>query len=330
MWLIPRPRSRKGVAETVEALSAALANGSHDANTIRPYLTAVMEAADRDRLGVDEKLALLLPLLGEPYDEATALVAVGCGALVEYGAAAEPLRQIAHHGIRRTLTEPDAGDGCLDLWIRVACAVGQRVPAVRQALTEDEAVLQALTLRGTQDHVTGPLLMLLQLPSRQPMLVMHPETERGYWVEVDGVADNFQLHVLLAAALIGAVGDGWLPGTAPPADVVRACTDPTAPQGYEVAAGWFNLVNWTGWPQADAGGDVDGGHWIWNEGHPADIATLDGMPVVVLTTPPYARSWHADRMFKAVPAAVRVTSQLDADGYAHWADVLSRAATAGD
>src|SRR5262249_60468311 len=60
----------------------------------------------------------------------------------------------------------------------------------------------ALLARAHPD--AGWLELLLSVLDAEPFLVLHPATRNGYEVRVSGVADNFQLHILLADALIGA------------------------------------------------------------------------------------------------------------------------------
>jgi hypothetical protein len=74
---------------------------------------------------------------------------------------------------------------------------------------------------------------------------------------ISGIGDNFQLHTLLAATLIGDPARGLIPGTPPhPAWFAAATDGEMAPPGG--IRGQFNLVDATG-------------EWIWNEGRPADI-----------------------------------------------------------
>ncbi|MFI8822819.1 hypothetical protein [Streptomyces sp. NPDC053431] len=112
----------------------------------------------------------------------------------------------------------------------------------------------------------------------EPIVAIDRATGAGFALRASGIGDNFQLHTLLAGAL---VGGGHLPGEAPSADAVACCRDRA---GMVPTTGSFNLV----------GAD---GEWIWNEGNPSDIPVVDGVRLVVLDPPPYTRSWDAGRFF---------------------------------
>jgi arginine/lysine/ornithine decarboxylase len=116
---------------------------------------------------------------------------------------------------------------------------------------------------------------------------------------MSGLADNFQLHTLLADAL---VGGGHIEGRAPSAEEVAVCRD--AP-GQVPTTGSFNLV-------------TPGGEWVWNEGTPADIPVVDGVRLLVLDPPPYERGWPAGRFFPGMTGALVLERVLDARETRGW------------
>ncbi|MGH3663520.1 MAG: hypothetical protein ACRDT8_15350 [Micromonosporaceae bacterium] len=139
--------------------------------------------------------------------------------------------------------------------------------------------------------------------------MLHRATGRGFRVTISGIGDNFQLHTLLAAALIGDESQGLLPGQRPsPAEIAAASDgeDLTPADGIE---GNFNLV--------DAYGE-----WIWNEGRPADIPELEGTRVVVIDPAPYQRSWNTGRAYPLMRPTVTVDGPLPADEAAHWLNLV--------
>jgi len=93
---------------------------------------------------------------------------------------------------------------------------------------------------------------------------------------MSGIGDNFQFHTLLAGQFAEAVG------AEPPTPIELAAARTGDPQSPDGINGTFNLVD-------------PSGAWIWNEGRPADIPHCDGIRVVVLDPPPYARGWNAGR-----------------------------------
>ena len=128
--------------------------------------------------------------------------------------------------------------------------------------------------------------------------------ERRPPVIISGIGDNFQLHTLLAASLIGEEQRGMIPGQPPaPAEIAAASEGEVAPP--DGIKGNFNLV--------DAYGA-----WIWNEGRPADIPRLEGTRVVVIDPPPYERTWNAGRAYPLMRPSVTVTEILPAAEAARW------------
>ncbi|HEX7163081.1 MAG TPA: hypothetical protein VF223_17840 [Trebonia sp.] len=188
-------------------------------------------------------------------------------------------------------------------WVQPVLYLSQRKD-VRASLPERARLLAAT--QSVADHVGTAhwLLGLLLVVDDEPLIVLHRQTGRGYRVTISGIGDNFQLHTLLAANLIGDESRGLLPGKRPtPAEVAAASDgDLTPPKGIN---GNFNLV--------DAYGA-----WIWNEGRPADIPHLDGIRIVVLDPPPYQRSWNAGRAYPLMRPIVTVNEILPAAEAASW------------
>ncbi len=173
----------------------------------------------------------------------------------------------------------------------------------------------------------GFLAKLLSVLDDEELIVLDPEQKRGYRVRIQGIADNFQLHTLLADALIGNPGEGWLPGTRPDPRVVAAAKDQPVDPDADTAEGAFNLVQWTGL-RADGTMDsanADSEHWIWNEGVPADILPFEGVRVVLLQPPPYSRFWNADRAFGGMTGHVAVEEILSPEAVRDWLDRIAAA-----
>jgi hypothetical protein len=303
----------------------------------------------------DEALRVLGKVIGEAEQPRASLVALGCGAIVEHGGdpniafpsvvsrlpdalsaakayrdacqAAEAKTAVTHRG------EPfpfffhgsDAGpddapdlsliwDG-LDSLARGANAMLSRsVKARKQARGMTE--LRDLAWELAEDHEqAGYLAELLEVLDDEVLLVLHPELTLGYWVRIRGVADNFQLHTLLADALIGDPFTGWIPGVRPDPRVVAAVRD-RAPVGDIRAEAHFNLVGWRGL-QSDGSipAGMDGSdHWIWGEGIPSDIEPFQGTRIVLLGSAPYVRSWRPERRFEGMRAELEVMEKLASDG----------------
>jgi hypothetical protein len=199
---------------------------------------------------------------------------------------------------------------CADQWVQPVLFLAQRKD-VRAALPQRRRLTDAV--EAVREHVGTAhwLYGLLLVLDDEPLVVLHRPTGRGYRVTVSGIGDNFQLHTLLAAALVGDGSAGLLPGRRPtPAEVAAAGDgEDLEPEGG--LRGSFNLV--------------DGhGAWIWNEGRPADIPALDGARVVVLDPPPYERAWNAGRPYPLMRPEVRVEALTPAEA-AHWLGLVKPA-----
>jgi hypothetical protein len=208
-----------------------------------------------------------------------------------------------------------------------AIAMLGRSPRARQQARGMEHLRdRAGYLAGRHPQVSFLHLMLRVLDNEE-LLVLHPETKRGYRVRISGIADNFQLHLLLADALVGDAAGGLLPGKRPDPQAVAAARDRQVGPRARSAQGVFNLWTWRGLrpdgtlPPANE----DAAHWVWNEGTPADIPPFDGVRVVLLGPPPYARSWNAGRRFDGMVAELRLEEVLPADTARDWLDRIARA-----
>jgi hypothetical protein len=189
-------------------------------------------------------------------------------------------------------------------WVQPVLYLSQRKD-VRVALPERPRLIAAAD--AVREHIEAAhwLAGLLLVLDDEPLIVLHRETGRGYRLTIGGIGDNFQLHTLLAAALIGDESQGLLPGQRPSAAEIAAASDGEELSPAGGIRGNFNLV--------DAYGE-----WIWNEGRPADIPKLDEVRVVVLDPAPYQRSWNAGRAYPLMRPEVTVTGTLPPDEAAHW------------
>ncbi|WP_052684335.1 hypothetical protein [Lentzea aerocolonigenes] len=142
---------------------------------------------------------------------------------------------------------------------------------------------------------------LLRVVDLEALLVLHPLSGKGFEVTIGGLGDNFQLHTLLAYRLIPA----FLPGEPPLQAWVEAASVGEELEPAGGIQGQFEL--------SDAFGET-----IWNEGRPADIPVLDGVRVVVLGEPAYARSWNAGRLYPMMTPMVDVVRELSPDETASW------------
>ena len=163
------------------------------------------------------------------------------------------------------------------------------------------------------------LFQMLQVLDDEPLLVLHPESGRGWRFVVGGVADNFQLNTLLLGAL---VGEGSLAGMdgERPSDGALALVRGDGPQeSDELIVVKWTLTNWVAL-QPDGTVDSDfsrsGDYWIWNEGVPADIDRFEGTRTVLIGSGGPERIFGARRTFGGLPARFDHTETLPPDDVA--------------
>jgi hypothetical protein len=197
-------------------------------------------------------------------------------------------------------------------WAQPVLLLAQRAD-VRATLPQLGRLLGALEATRDDFDVAHLLHELLFVLDDAPLLVLHRQTGRGYRLTIGGIGDNFQLHTLLAARLIGDPDAGLLPGIPPTPAMLSAAEGPGPLEPPGGLLGPFNLVD----PYGD---------WIWNEGRPADIPLFDGERVVILDPPAYERRWRSGRAYPLMTPLCRVDAQLPALEAAGW---LAKARPAG-
>jgi len=203
-------------------------------------------------------------------------------------------------------------------------ALASRCLAAVACLTRSRALRKAEQAKGElaeavfplEDAVeeVGFLSQALRILDDAPLLLIHPESQRGFRVVVRDVSSNVELYVLLADAIVGDPAAGLVPGTRPDPRAVAALKDPDhAPRKPPQVMVSFNLSAWTALeddgslPEADAEHPE---HWIWIEGVPADIPELDGERVVLLHDPAVARMLPVESSFAALRPSLVVKKKL--------------------
>ncbi|POX53130.1 hypothetical protein C3489_16480 [Streptomyces sp. Ru71] len=307
-------KGRKRLRDAVTAFEAAVRDRDGDRSTqafqeIHRYFD---QAGDEEIADAGPRLAALL---AEVPAGPRGVIAVVVGACVERGADARGCAPYVFDGLAGTLADagafcerwaqtgggdfpaPEPGDPdpavvervgweaaqgwwTLPQWEMASVAMLSR-PEVRTSLGDPLRTRLLEALRPVEEasgHVFKCLAYALLVLDDEPLVALHRPTGTGYALRMSGIGDNFQLHTLLADAL---VGGGHLPGHAPSAQEVAVCRDQP---GQVLTKGSFNLV-------------APDGEWVWNEGTPSDIPVVDGVRLLVLDPPPYERSWPAGRFF---------------------------------
>lgn len=318
---------RNAFATAVSDLETALGAEDRDsaAKAFERLHGAYQKASSSERRGNAHRLAALLPQI-PPGPRA--VVAVIVGACVEDGAdpaaCAGPVlaellpvlraaRQFASawgddlpefgddaftdEAQERVGTEAALAWATLPQWEMASLAMLNHAAVRAQLAEREELTSLAAELHSATDGDLKCLYYALLVLDDEPLVALHRDTRTGYLLRMSGLADNFQLHTLLAAALAGHVGVD-----APSRKAVEVCRD--AP-GQVSTVGAFNLV-------------TPDGHWLWNEGTPSDIPVLRGARVLVLDKPPYQRGWDAGRFFPGMTGELSLERVLTPEETESW------------
>jgi hypothetical protein len=221
---------------------------------------------------------------------------------------------------------PELDRACYEL-IRLL----SRDPAARREIAT------ALDLPDTIEEIqpgVGWLRILLTVLDDEPLLVFHVPARRGFRTRISGISSNFQLHTLLADALIGRSRGrlaflrpkNALGGPAPHPDVVAVC-DGSGPQTIDRPSdGVWNMYQWRAIaPDATLPEHVDSKFWVWGEGIPADIEYFEDTRVLLLGPPAYARQWNTGREFAALRASVEIEATLSQEETEKWLHRFAKA-----
>jgi hypothetical protein len=139
-------------------------------------------------------------------------------------------------------------------------------------------------------------------------LVLCPVESRGFRVALDGIVGNFDLHALLADALV----PRGIAGERNPIDVIARVRGETSVSSRDFVTGTWNLYT-----ARAAGFDLGDpraapvGTWVWGEGLPRDVPAVNGVRTLLVGPPAYARTWSISRTFSALPARIDVVREID-------------------
>lgn len=200
-------------------------------------------------------------------------------------------------------------------------------PVIAVLSVSPEARRREQALRPDLDPLAGDnrgahwIAQMLRVLHEEPYLAIEPATGLGVAGRMSGVADNFQLNVLLMDALPrrGLLAFARRRVSAEAAAVARG---EGPQQTEEILTGHWNLYAWTA-----VGADLSlpdptdyatHVHWIWNEGTPADIPVFDGRRVIILGPPSYARTWRCQRLFDHLKAGLTVEQELGKADVRQW------------
>jgi hypothetical protein len=253
---------------------------------------------------VKEAIALAIPLAAACHRAAEAAgeeLEVGTSVIEVYGPQ-----------VMGGMVENARAWAALDFMGPAAVALLAASAEARRIAWQDRALVEGARQLAPDHEWARYIADLAQVLDGEELLVLHPGLRRGYRVRISGIADNFQLHTLLADALIGDPLEGLLPGERPDARVVAAARDRDVDVAASDARGIFTLMTWRGL-QADQSLSTETmrtDNWIEHNDTPADIPLFDGVRVVLLGPPPYVRAWSSGRRHIGMHGDARVVKVL--------------------
>ncbi|MEL7235070.1 MAG: hypothetical protein AAGK74_11260, partial [Chloroflexota bacterium] len=184
-------------------------------------------------------------------------------------------------------------------------------------------LLASLEVLSEYSGIAEWLFRLTGVLHDEELLVLHPDQRVGFRVKISGIADNFQLQVLLADAIMGDPADGWMDGEKFPDEVVAAMRDAN-PDEEITTKSKFNMLNYVAL-NADktvGSGLGDMFHWIYSEDTPEAIFPFNGVRVVLIGKRPYDLAFNAGRTFGMMPGRVEVVEKLDKAQVEAWLDKI--------
>lgn len=196
----------------------------------------------------------------------------------------------------------------------VACL--SRSPKLRkQEREKGELVEAAEPFYELVEDVTFLSQITRVLDENQKLLVIHPETRRGWRFTFSDITTNLELYVLVLDAIVGDPSKGLLKAAKPNPRAVRLLTDPD----YEVKDPPevnvpFHTLQWTALlPDGtvrDPKTDKHSHHWVWLEGLPLEIATFEKELVIMMVPPVMKRTAVVEPAFSALSPSLKLTAKL--------------------
>jgi len=303
-----RVEDADGVAYVAIGAGTLVESGAPASPLAEVMLEKLPDVLVAARRFADTCLADLPPAAEDDGEEADALVSID-------------QRAIPHDVFRRHVAADRAGACALHRlrqWVlpAIAALTRERELLVR-ACADRDLVARARALR---DSAASWLHVLLGVELDARWLVLCPLDGRGFHITVDGVVSNFDLHTLVAAALI----ERGIAGKAPPAQLVAFIEGRVDDAGVAGVDGVWNYYIWRAAVHDLAAKKVPPELWVWNEGGPKDVPMFEGARTLLVGPAEYTRCWSVGRAFGALGATVRVAAELPAAQVRSLLDAMKR------
>lgn len=307
-----RPEDADGVAHVAVGGGTLVERGAPPRRLGEILLARLPAVLDAARRFADRCLASLGPIGetedGDDEDDAVAYV---------------DDRAIPRALFHQLLADDPAGGTCLAglrLWTLPAVASWTRDRELLRRAADDAELGRAAAALHRSDASWLHVLSGVQLDA--PWLVLFPLLERGFLAVIDGVVSNFDLHALLADALV----PRGIPGTANPGDVIAVLRGEADQCRTNHVTGSWNLYGWRAAAlDLRRPGDAPIDVWVWGEGQPRDVPRFEGERALLIGPAAYDRSWSAGRTFAALRSRVDIREELSS---ARVRELLARMAAA--
>lgn len=226
--------------------------------------------------------------------------------------------------LSKTLSAQATAYSAMEIFCRPAVAMISRSERARRAVNDEGRLLARIKTFPIHHDMLHWLSQLLSVMDHEKMIVIHPEYQLGYEIEVSEIAGNHQLFVLIEDALIGDEKAGWLTGEKPRYQVLAAAREHNQYNStpYEFV---FHYSNWRALTQEGLVNLQSPDHWIWGEGIPSDIEKFDDVRVVLLSDPPYRRTFGINAIFEGLYPDVYVVGQLPHADVVDWLERIKQA-----
>lgn len=195
-----------------------------------------------------------------------------------------------------------------------------RSPALRAKAVRNTALLKALqTAESLEDQVdeVRAFSRILRIVHDETLLVIHPETKKGWRFVMRDLSTNVELYVLLLDVIAGDPAKGQLKAKRSNPKAITTIKDPDkAPKGDILMDVPFHTIGWTG---LNADGTLpdpttsrETYHWVWLEGVPAEIPPFERERVILLQGPVMKREVEVEVPYDALFPTLKSKSKVPA------------------
>lgn len=298
----------------LDRFTSVLHQAVHIVEEIEPKLPPIAEGDDDEEAGDDDR-DIPDENIDDDFDDDEDSIDEDDGAALREKQFAQELRDLGDDW----QAEKNAWSSLEQFWPPIILAL-----SLDPSLRRQYAFLARESAQIAEFNIAGYWVRtLLSVLDDEPIVVIEPKTKTGILARMSGVVDNFQLHMLLMDVFPNASFFNRRRISKELAELARGI----GPQSLEqTVTGAWNLYDWRAvqgnlqLPDATQLESV--AYWIWNEGTPADIPTLNGRRVILLGPPTYQRQWGAVRTFERLPAEIVIERPLNRNEVKEWLEQM--------